>query len=77
MMWPFSYSFCATCIVRRAAKPSLRFASCCSVLVVNGSGGLRVYGFSSSFVTRNWPRISRSASSRACCSFEQQRAAGP
>ena len=40
-MWPFSYRLWATCIVRRAVKPSLRLASCCSVLVVNGGVRLR------------------------------------
>ena len=32
-------------IVRLAPKPSLREASCCSVLVVNGAPGLRLPGF--------------------------------
>ena len=36
-----SYSCWATTIVRRAVKPSLRLASCCSVLVVNGASGCR------------------------------------
>ena len=36
-------------------KPSLRLASCCSVLVVNGGYGFDVYGLSSTLVTRNWP----------------------
>ncbi len=33
-----SYSDCATLMVRRAPKLSLRDASCCSVLVVKGGG---------------------------------------
>src|SRR5437016_12738532 len=33
-----SYSDCAARIVRLAPKPSLRDASCCRVLVVNGGG---------------------------------------
>ena len=33
-----SYSDCATLMVRRAPKLSLREASCCSVLVVKGGG---------------------------------------
>ena len=31
----------AICMVRLALKPSLRLASCCSVLVVNGGAGWR------------------------------------
>ena len=38
-MCPFSYRLCATDIVCLALKRSLRAASCCSVLVVNGRGG--------------------------------------
>jgi hypothetical protein len=38
-------------MVRFAAKPSLREASCCSVEVVNGGGGLRLTGFASTEVT--------------------------
>ena len=37
-----SYSRWATDIVRLGLKPSLRLASCCSVLVVNGGAGLRL-----------------------------------
>src|SRR3979490_1839042 len=36
-----SYSCCARRMVRRALKPSLRAASCCSVEVVKGGAGLR------------------------------------
>ncbi len=50
-MWPFSYRLWAACIVRRAVKPSLRLASCCKVLVVNGGYGFDVNGLSSSAVT--------------------------
>ncbi len=68
VMWPFSYRLWATCIVRRAVKPSLRLASCCSVLVVNGGYGCDVYGLSSSVATWNSTRDSRSASCRAAAS---------
>ncbi len=50
-MKPFSYSFCATCIVYLAEKPSLRLASCCSVVVRNGAYGLRLYGLRSTDLT--------------------------
>jgi hypothetical protein len=40
-MKPFSYSRWATCIVREAPKPSLRLASCWSVVVRNGAYGER------------------------------------
>jgi hypothetical protein len=39
VMKPFSYSRCAARMVRCAANRSLRAASCCSVLVVNGGDG--------------------------------------
>ena len=65
-MWPDSYSRCAVCIVRRAVKPSLRAASCCTVEVVNGGGGLRRFGRRSTFSTVSTPlaaaRIVRSTS---------------
>src|SRR5262249_33642597 len=44
VMWPFSYSRCAVDIVYFAEKPSLRDASCCSVVVRNGAYGERRYG---------------------------------
>ena len=46
-MWPFSYSRCAVDIVYLAEKPSLRDASCCSVVVRNGAYGDRRYGLRS------------------------------
>ena len=46
-MKPFSYRVCATRIACRDENRSLRLASCCSVDVVNGAAGRRVYGFSS------------------------------
>jgi hypothetical protein len=42
-------------MVRRAVKPSLRAASCCSVEVVNGGGGLRRLGRRSTFSTVSQP----------------------
>ena len=38
-----------------AEKPSLRAASCCSVDVVNGAGGLRLTGFVSTLYTTAAP----------------------
>ena len=38
-------------MVWAGAKPSLRLASCCSVEVVNGGGGLRLAGLASIFAT--------------------------
>src|SRR6185503_7903386 len=46
-MKPFSYNRCATDIVEDALKPSLREASCCSVVVRNGAYGERRYGLDS------------------------------
>ena len=46
-------------------RRSLREASCCSVEVVKGAAGLRVYGFSSTRVTVNSACSSPSASARA------------
>src|SRR5688500_14817367 len=46
-MKPFSYSRCATDIVEDALQPSLREASCCSVVVRNGGYGERRYGLDS------------------------------
>ena len=46
-MKPFSYSRWATDIVTHALMPSLRLASCCSVVVRNGAYGLRRYGLDS------------------------------
>ena len=42
----------AICIVRLAEKPSFRAASCCSVEVVKGGGGLRLTGLASTEATR-------------------------
>src|SRR3954454_12016027 len=50
-MKPFSYSRWAICIVYFAEKPSLRLASCCSVVVRNGAYGLRRYGLGSTDAT--------------------------
>ena len=47
-----SYSFCATCMVREAEKPSLEEAACCSVEVVKGGDGLRFVGLASTLSTR-------------------------
>src|SRR5881392_1094854 len=52
--WP-SYSCCARRMVRRALKPSLRAASCCSVEVVKGGAGLRRRCLRSIASTRNSP----------------------
>jgi hypothetical protein len=41
--------------VRRAVNPSLRAASCCSVEVVNGGGGLRRLGRRSTLSTVSQP----------------------
>ena len=46
---------CAAFIVRSAEKPSLRFASCCSVEVVKGGEGLRLRCFLSTFATVSAP----------------------
>src|SRR3989338_10794647 len=42
-----SYSCCATAMVWRTEKPSLRAPSCCNVDVVNGGGGVFFSSFSS------------------------------
>jgi len=42
-------------MVRRAVKPSLRAASCCSVEVVNGGDGLRRFGLRSTRATARLP----------------------
>ena len=55
MIAPSSYSACATRIVWLAENPSLRAASCCSVDVVNGAGGLRVSGLVSTVSTVKRP----------------------
>ena len=59
-MWPFSYSRCAIDIVCLAEKPSLREASCCSVVVRNGAYGERRYGLRSTLDT------AKAAFSRRC-----------
>src|SRR5262249_58059131 len=60
-MWPFSYSRCAVDIVYLAEKPSLRDASCCSVVVRNGAYGDRRYGLRSTLLTVKGTPVSRSA----------------
>ncbi len=52
-------------MVRSTANRSLRAASCCSVEVMNGGYGRRVYGLVSTLVTSNGVRSSAAASSRA------------
>src|SRR5215475_14072337 len=47
-------------MVWAGAKPSLRLASCCSVEVVNGAGGLRLAGLASTLTT------AKAALSNAC-----------
>ena len=59
-----SYRRWATLIVRLGLKPSLRLASCCSVLVVNGGAGLR---FEGRVATESTTGLSeRSAAAWAC-----------
>jgi hypothetical protein len=57
-------------MVRRALKPSLRAASCCSVEVVNGGAGLRLRCLRSTFATVSVPwaacSIVRRTSSADC-----------
>src|SRR5262252_5682994 len=60
-MWPFSYNRCAVDIVYLAEKPSLRDASCCSVVVRNGAYGERRYGLRSTLLTMKGTPVSRSA----------------
>jgi hypothetical protein len=50
-MMPSWKSRCAAFMVRSAENPSLRFASCCRVEVVNGAYGAWVAGRSSTEVT--------------------------
>src|SRR5262245_29380365 len=64
-MWPFSYSRCAVDIVYFAEKPSLRDASCWSVVVRNGAYGERRYGLRSTDLTLNGTPVRRLASSPA------------
>ena len=54
--------------MRSAENRSLRPASCCSVEVMNGAYGLRVYGFSSTLDTRIWTPVSAWASRVASAS---------
>ncbi len=56
-----SYRRCAVDIVRRGEKPSLRLASCCSVLVVNGGDGLVFLLVTATLATRGWSPRSASA----------------
>ncbi len=67
-MKPFSYSFCATCMVALAPKPSLRDASCCSVVVRKGAYGDRRYGLDSTERTANVAFSRAAASERAFAS---------
>src|ERR1035437_2136524 len=60
-MWPFSYSRWATCIAYLAEKPSLRDASCCSVVVRNGAYGDLRYGLRSTEPARRGARAARRA----------------
>src|SRR5207344_305504 len=60
-----SYSRCAVDIVYLAEKPSLRDASCCSVVVRNGAYGERRYGLRSTDLTLNGTPSRRLASSPA------------
>ena len=70
-----SYNCCARRMVRRALKPSLRAASCCSVEVVNGGAGLRRRCLRSMAMTRSWP--GPSAGTRARRSVARRRLYGP
>ncbi len=63
-MKPFSYSRWAMDMVRDAPNPSLREASCCSVVVRKGAYGWRRYGLDSTDCTVKV--VSRSASVSAC-----------
>ena len=65
-MWPFSYSRWATCIAYLAEKPSLRDASCWSVVVRNGAYGDLRYGFRSTEPTVKPVSPSRPARAAAC-----------
>ncbi len=78
-MYPFSYKPCATLMVWRAEKRSLRAASCCSVDVLNGAAGRRVYGFESTEETTTETEGSRSAVASACaaCSSRATASAFP
>ncbi len=67
-MKPFSYSFCATCMVALAPKPSLRLASCWRVVVRKGAYGERRYGFDSTDRTSKEESASAAASARAFAS---------
>src|SRR6266581_2969989 len=64
-MWPFSYSRLAICIAYLAEKPSLRDASCWSVVVRNGAYGDLRYGLRSTDPTLKSAPSSRSASAAA------------
>src|SRR5258708_32843925 len=65
VMKPFSYSRCAMLIADLAEKPSLRDASCCSVVVRNGAYGDRRYGLRSTDRTEKSVLESRSARAAA------------
>ena len=67
-MYPFSYSDCAVRMVCREPRRSLREASCCSVDVVNGDAGLRVYGLVSRLRTAKSAVSSAATSTRAASS---------
>lgn len=68
VMKPFSYSFCATCMVAFAPKPSLREASCWRVVVRNGAYGERRYGLDSTERTAKFVFSRTAASARALVS---------
>src|SRR3546814_4518866 len=60
-------------IVWLAEKPSLRAASCCSVEVVNGGGGLRVSGLVSTASTEKCPVFTSASAARASASLVIER----
>ena len=64
-----SYSFWAACMVRWAAKPSLRAASCCRVEVVKGGGGVRLPGLVSTAVMVKRPASTACRAAMAAASL--------
>jgi hypothetical protein len=52
-------------MVRWASKPSLRAASCCSVEVVKGGGGLRLVGLASTEATVKSAALIAASAARA------------
>ena len=55
-------------MVSRAERRSLRFASCCRVLVVKGATGLRTVGFASTAATCQRPAMAACCRARASAS---------